>query len=262
MGSYILCQVKKASTPFYIENISTNIYTIEELCYYLYNNLYLLDQTIVNEELANWLEQELGLVKLAAKLKPHLGKFASEEDILYPIFKEINYLTYEELKQLNVKLSKMNTQTAAMREKCKADLLVRNGMYVKAIQVYRKLLEKSDLDENDEQLPEKIYHNLGCAYSYLFQMENALDCFKKEYEISKTDEALKMYLIAYKTVRTPLEYESLLSELKVSENVLSEIEQALERFARIPEKSVYSQHVDEGLREIMSNYHRSTGSYA
>ena len=34
MSGYILCQVKKAEKPFYIENISTNIYSIEELCYY------------------------------------------------------------------------------------------------------------------------------------------------------------------------------------------------------------------------------------
>ncbi len=45
MSGYILCQVKKAEKPFYIENISTNIYSIEELCYYLYNNLYLVDSS-------------------------------------------------------------------------------------------------------------------------------------------------------------------------------------------------------------------------
>ena len=51
MGSYILCQVKRASMPYYIENISTNIYSIEELCYYFYHNIYLLDETILNEHL-------------------------------------------------------------------------------------------------------------------------------------------------------------------------------------------------------------------
>ena len=51
MSSYILCQVKRASMPYYIENISTNIYSIEELCYYFYHNIYLLDETILNEHL-------------------------------------------------------------------------------------------------------------------------------------------------------------------------------------------------------------------
>lgn len=34
MSGYILCQLKRAEIPYYIENISTNIYSIEELCYY------------------------------------------------------------------------------------------------------------------------------------------------------------------------------------------------------------------------------------
>ena len=40
---YILCQVKRAKVPYYIENISMNIYSIEELCYYMYHNIYLFD---------------------------------------------------------------------------------------------------------------------------------------------------------------------------------------------------------------------------
>ena len=61
MSSYILCQIKRASLPFYIKNISMNIYSIEELCYYLYHNIYLLDETIINEHLCDWLKKELGL---------------------------------------------------------------------------------------------------------------------------------------------------------------------------------------------------------
>ena len=51
VSGYILCQTKRAKLPYFIENISTNVYSIEELCYYLYHNLYLIDQTIMNEGL-------------------------------------------------------------------------------------------------------------------------------------------------------------------------------------------------------------------
>ena len=49
MSGYILCQTKTADSPYFIENISTNIYTLEELCYYLFHNLYLIDDTVMNE---------------------------------------------------------------------------------------------------------------------------------------------------------------------------------------------------------------------
>ena len=67
MSGYILCQVKKAEKPFYIKNISTNIYSIEELCYYLYNNLYLVDRSLISNKLCTWLDEELKLPKLAAE---------------------------------------------------------------------------------------------------------------------------------------------------------------------------------------------------
>lgn len=260
MSGYILCQTEKAETPYFIENISTNIYSLEELCYYLYHNLYLIDNTIINEGLCSWIEEALKLPRLAAKLRPHLGKFASAEDILYPIFKEINYLTYEELRTLNGQLSKLNAEAPVLREKRKGDSLVENGMYVNAIRTYQKLLENSSPEEAREGLTESIYHNLGCAYSYLFQMEKALDCFWKATEAGGSKKALKTYLLAYRSIRTPIEYESKLTELAVDEELRGEVNEALERFAKVPEKQVYSQHIDAVLEEFTREYHRSTGS--
>lgn len=260
MSGYILCQTKKAERPYFIENISTNIYTLEELCYFLYHNLYLVDKSIMNEGLCTWLSEELELPKLAAKLRPCVSKFASAEDFLYPIFKEINYLTYEELRALNAQIQKLDNEAPAVREKRKADALVENGMYVHAIHVYQDLLENGDLEMVREGFAESIFHNLGCAYSYLFQMEKALDCFWNAYEINHSQEALKCYLLAFRSIRTPIEYESKMTELQVKEDVREEIKAALDHFAKRPEKQVYSQHIDGMLKEFTKEYHRSTGS--
>jgi len=61
MGSLILCHKKKASQPYKITRIHRKIYTIEELCYYLCNNLYLIDYTIMNEKICEWLYSELDM---------------------------------------------------------------------------------------------------------------------------------------------------------------------------------------------------------
>lgn len=259
MSSYILCQTKKANIPYYIENISINIYSIEELCYYLYHNLYLIDHTIINERLCRWLEEELDLPKLAAKVRPHLGKFSGIEDVLYPIFKEINYLTYEELRTLNGKLARLDSEETIVREKKKGDALVENGMYVNAIHVYQSLLEKEETLKGKDDLLESIEHNLGCTYSYLFQMEKALECFWKAYTIKKRKEALKVYLLAYKMVRTPKEYESRKKELAADGELIKEIQDALSRFSKMPEKKTEMHQVDGMIEEFIKEYHRSTG---
>ena len=64
MGNLVLCHDRRAVHPFEITRIHCRIYTIEELCYYLCNNLYLIDYTIMNEQLCGWLEEELGMTAL------------------------------------------------------------------------------------------------------------------------------------------------------------------------------------------------------
>ena len=260
MSGYILCQTKRAKLPYFIENISTNVYSIEELCYYLYHNLYLIDQTIMNEGLCSWIQEELELPALAAKLRSKISKFASAEDIVYPVFKEINYLTYEELKELNVCLQKMNEETPAMREKQKADALMENEMYVHAIQVYQNLLETEDLEEIREGMTEKVYHNLGCAYSYLFQMEKAVECFRRAYEGSRSREALETYLTAFGVTRSPAEYEKMAKATGAEREILENIRAKLQKFSRTPEQEINTENMDEILTRLTREYHRSTGS--
>ena len=48
MGNLILCHDRHAAHPYEITRIHCRIFTIEELCYYLCNNLYLIDYTIMN----------------------------------------------------------------------------------------------------------------------------------------------------------------------------------------------------------------------
>ena len=260
MSGYILCQTKKAETPYYIENISTNIYSLEELCYYFYHNLYLVDHSILNEGLLTWIQDELNLPKLASKLRAKLGKFSSIEDFLYPVFKEINYLTYEELKGLNSRIQKLDKESPLVREKEKGDALAENGMYVHAIRAYQDLLKRENLEEVREGFRENVYHNLGCAYSYLFQMEKALECFLKAYEEHHSRSALKTYLLVFHSIRTPIEYESRAAELGADREVLDEIRNALAHFARQPRVHVHNRNIDNMLERFTREYHRSTGS--
>ena len=179
---------------------------------------------------------------------------------MYPVFKEINYLTYEELKVLNTRLQKFDKETPAMREKCKGDALMENKMYVHAIQVYQKLLDRKDLEEIREGLTECIYHNLGCAYSYLFQMDKAIECFRRAYEGGRSTEALETYLMAFSMSHSEDEYKNMAKTLGVEEEILTAVQNRKKEFSQIPRKKVNSQNMDDILNHLTSEYHRSTGS--
>ena len=81
MGNLILCHDRHAAHPYEISRIHCRIFTIEELCYYLCNNLYLIDYTIMNEPLCTWLEEEIGMKELAEQLRDLMRMRGSVENI-------------------------------------------------------------------------------------------------------------------------------------------------------------------------------------
>lgn len=257
MSGYILCQVKKAEMPYYIENISTNIYTIEELCYYLYHNIYLLDETIIGEPLCDWIRDELGLEKLYHRLYRTLEEEKGVGDFILPIFKEINYLSHQAFKELNKELAVLAEQPPVIRQKKKGDYLMNNQMYVNAIKVYEKAMEMVEGTNYGGQFTGEIHHNMGCAYIHLFQIPQACGCFWRAYESLRTKASIKNYLIAYHMGHTVQEWEVKCTELGIDAATKEEIYEQL----CVPLEDVNTQEEEMGqmLERLTGQYHRSTG---
>ena len=58
MGELILCRGPITATPYYIEEKALNVYSLEELSYYIYNNLYLINPGFMNNDLIHWIGNE------------------------------------------------------------------------------------------------------------------------------------------------------------------------------------------------------------
>ena len=194
MAGYRLCQQKSAKHPYYIENISTGIFTMEELCFYMSNNLYLLDETILNQELGEWFVKELGLSALGQRFLKMLEDQAAVSDLIMPVFREIHYLSQAESKELLAQVKNMEEQPPLLLAKKKGDALVAYGKYGNAIKVYEKVLTKKPDSSLGEQFSGSVWHNLGCAYARMFQMKEASECFEKAYSMLHTKVVLKSYL--------------------------------------------------------------------
>ena len=380
MSGYILCQVKRAKLPYYIENISTNIYSIEELCFYFYHNIYLLDSTILNEELCFWIRDQLGLKNLADNLYKHLDDDDMKVgDFILPVFKEINYLSLEEFRKLNQQIQQLAKEPEVLRQKRKGDYLMEHGKYVNAIKVYQKALRQETEDEAavtdirkpetvaaekaetvqeaetteastetkteeaaetespvaitidmvedpeeraetenveeaekpeedtsetdatslqeekqeevaaDPELPHQeillgkqfigeIYHNMGCAYARLFQMEEAIRCFEIAYGKLHTMGAVKSLLYAVYMEHGVDAFVEKAKELEVDEErqeeIYVEVEEAVEDLYDTPEGQEYKKLLEEkqqgreedyqqGMKQLLeqltAEYHKSTG---
>ena len=100
----------------------------------------------------------------------------------------------------------------------------------------------------------------GTEARMLFQMDKALDCFWKAWKENHSEKAMKVYLLAYRSVHSEEEYRKRQEELKTDERVMQETDQALKNFAGLPEQHIVSGETDRILEELTREYHRSTGS--
>ena len=127
MGNLILCHDRHAAQPYEITRIHCRIFTIEELCYYLCNNLYLIDYTIMNEQLCDWLDEELGMEVLASELKDVLRLHGSVEKFVLTILKSSRIYREPEMIRIQNVLEHLKNQKDIERQKFKGDNLLESG---------------------------------------------------------------------------------------------------------------------------------------
>ena len=97
MSKIILCTSKQAKTPFVFLNTKVEIYTYEELCFYIFNNTVLISKTTLSDKLVSWIREELGMDALADRLAGLLNKSVSAQDILIEILTAGDYYSADEI---------------------------------------------------------------------------------------------------------------------------------------------------------------------
>ena len=64
-----LCMGTLSPTPYFLSGLGVNIYSMDELCYYLCANAYILDNDLIDVRLCDHMRDNLGMPELAAKLR-------------------------------------------------------------------------------------------------------------------------------------------------------------------------------------------------
>ncbi|MDO4323304.1 MAG: hypothetical protein Q4C61_12325 [Lachnospiraceae bacterium] len=223
--SYDLCLLGQAEKPYYIENIRTGIYSLEELCFYLYNNICLIDESIINEGLCDWIRDELKLGKLYRQLYEQLEKKDGAAFFVLPIFREAGYLTHQEMREFQEKLTKLEVQSEDMKQKLRGDYLVKEKMFARAIWEYRQILGRKNPGKLGTQFYAAVLNNMGAAYAGLFQFERAADCFWESYGLMQTKETFRKYISTLPLFLSEEAYQQKLKELRADSYLVQKIQE-------------------------------------
>ncbi|WP_099466670.1 tetratricopeptide repeat protein [Konateibacter massiliensis] len=183
MGRIILCHEKKAEKPYFIASMNLNLYTLEELCYFLYDNIYWMDEAIINDELIEWIETQLQLKELGEELRNNLGNINS---FVMAVLRYVGYITEEDEEETGKRLSQYEHQSDLEKMMERASHFLESKLFMEAILEYKKLEARED---NPHM--EKVYNNMGVAYANLFLYKEAANYFKRAYEQKPDEESYK-----------------------------------------------------------------------
>ena len=183
MSTLIFCNQSIAATPYYVEEISLNVYSLEELSYYMLNNVYLLSNQFMSVDLANWIGRELGLTKLSGELLELIKNNAPLHIFVGHILAACGYASTKEIKELLAVISTFENKSEAECTKMRADRLMDRNKMVDAIYEYEALLDSDELKTMSSSFAADIHHNLGCAYARLFFFDEAMKNFDTAYKL-------------------------------------------------------------------------------
>jgi hypothetical protein len=232
MGKLILCSGKRTDRPYVMPATGYRIYSIEELCFYIYNNIYSIDETIFTDSLVDWIRTEIKLASRAEKLEQSLRKGADFTALLAVVICSSDYYSEEEIKKLLLVIDEMRTMPPVRRLFIKANSFLMKKQYTEAAAEYDRLLiskEAVDLTPKDYG---DVLHNLAIASLHIYGSERALELFSHAYECNHREETLRQYMYTLWLVMGKDEFDKRAIDYQLDEELKKDIVIRMEQLAR------------------------------
>jgi tetratricopeptide (TPR) repeat protein len=245
MGELLLCNETIAAMPYYVENISVNLYSLEELCYYITHNAYLLERDFMCEELCTWLEKELKLVQLADRLRDILREQGRLSDFVRMILTENGYCLPREIQEVCEVILAMEEKSDFECSKIRADRLMEREKYLSCIYEYKRLLDSEDAKNENALIVGNLWHNLGTAYARLFLFEEAADCYRKAYKLNQNHASLKAELFAYRCMHDESSFTRTAMENNLDDTAMQAIRNELTLLSRGEETARFEEKLEQ-----------------
>ena len=247
-----VCVGNYATTPYEIAGIGLPVYCVEELCFAMKENAFLLDTTLMSDVLVDWLADECGLRELARELYPLVHQKGSLSLFVTMILEYVGFYEQAVIQDVETVLKKGVRLSNIEKRKSQIDYLVQKKKYVSALRGYGVLLEQwKQWETEGRELPGKeikadILHNKGVALGKLMLFSQASECFWEAYETEPGEQHFLAYLAAKRLELSEEEYISFAAELTGAYEATLSLERTMEQlktdFEEQPEYLLISEH--------------------
>jgi len=226
MSGIILCVGQYAKRPYYLEKIGRRIYSIEELCYCIAQNAFMIDTDFFEMDLVDWIGNELGLVKLSDELRTMLIHNCSAASFVGMIMDYVGYLPKDEVQRIEDVLRGNADMDIYEKRMSRAEYLMKEGHLQQAFDEYDYLWRH--MPEMDKNVKAKIEHNEAVIYAHLFMYERAGELFYRAWEDGGDDESYLGFLASKRMTLDEREYVTFVSEHKEAHALSLKLEQRMD----------------------------------
>ena len=124
-----LCIGEYARTGYDPERMGIKVYSLEELCFFIKENAFLLDDGFVDDALGAWLSEECKLRDLGDELRKASRKRMSLKNYVAMILEYACFFTKEKNQEILDIIVENSSLSIYEKKKARADALVKKGHY-------------------------------------------------------------------------------------------------------------------------------------
>ncbi len=193
---FILCKGDLAKEPYIIPITEVPVYSLEEMCYYIYNNIYSVTEEFFDKRLVSWLQEQVHTPTLAKKMKVLIERGNDIKDLVVTLLCSCDYYKEDEIVKLVTVMEKISNLPSHKKNKMKADNYLNAGKYGKALQEYKKLIHGELAEKFSAEEYGNLLHNQAIAQFHVSSFHEATKGFKEAYDRNHNPASLEQYLYA------------------------------------------------------------------
>ena len=254
MSGLLLCG-KRSTNPYLIKESGINVYAIEELCYYLYNNTYMITGEFFCNELVEYIKNELELPSLAQKIKYGIDHKAELPTMVMDVLSSNEYYSSEDREKIENTLKALGSKSKCERMKARADMLLEKGKIVSAANAYKEILNVKDEAYSPEFIA-TIWNNIGITYTRQFLFKDACKCFKTACDIDRQEDYFDNMVCAAMFSSDDNLVEDIVAQYQMTESMVEQYVVAIESNKKALVKSkeftgLKSRIIYDGSKELV-----------
>lgn len=218
---------RRTDNPYFIDKLAVRIYSVEELCFCIMLDAYLLDESFACAPLCSWIEEECELPALADRLEAHLKSRGSVDGFARIILEYVGFYSGDAVDETCAIIRDNAHLSIYEKNKSRADYLLMCGRLSLALAAYSDLLET--IPENEKKVSAQVWHNCGYAYARMFRFSEAARAYYCSYKCLPDDETLLQFILSLRMSMDKTKYLEYISEHPEFYEVSQKAERSLAR---------------------------------